>query len=79
MALKSLAKGALLFCAGWQGAMWLFARYVESQGFYSTYGTLGGVACVMVWLYYASLVYVLAMCMVAECDLEGASKGNRGD
>ena len=69
---RALMAGTLLFCVTWQGAMLVFANYVESRGFYETYGTLGGVACVMAWLYYASIVYLLSACLVAELSPEQA-------
>ncbi len=52
--------------------MTVFASYVESRSFYATYGALGGVACVMAWLYYASIVYLLSACLVAELSVHAA-------
>jgi len=70
---KSVVAGTILFCLAWQGAMMIFASYVESRSFFATYGTLGGVACVMAWLYYASIVYLLSACLVAELSAEDVS------
>tara|TARA_B100000674_G_scaffold338554_1_gene282991 strand:- start:50 stop:901 length:852 start_codon:yes stop_codon:yes gene_type:complete len=67
--------GTLLFCVAWQGAMLIFSNYVESRSFYATYGTLGGVACVMAWLYYASIVYLFSACLIAELSADGGTHG----
>jgi uncharacterized BrkB/YihY/UPF0761 family membrane protein len=72
---KPLLAGVVLFSVAWQVAMVGFAHYVESRGFYATYGTLGGVACVMVWLYYASTVYLISSCLVATLNEDGSVPG----
>ncbi len=47
-----LTPGALLFVVGWLAVSVGFAQYVARFGSYeATYGTLGGVVVLMVWLY----------------------------
>ena len=65
---RHLAVGAVLFCLAWQLAVVAFSSFIESKGFAETYGALGGVACIMVWLYYASLVYLACCCVVKALD-----------
>ena len=52
LGLRWLTPGAVLFAAGWLAATHLFTHYVAIFGSYNaTYGTLGGVAVLLVWLY----------------------------
>ncbi len=49
--------GAVLFAAGWLAATSLFAQYVAIVGSYNaTYGTLGGVAVLLVWFYLTAFI-----------------------
>jgi membrane protein len=48
---RFITPGALVFVAGWLIASALFVVYVDKSGGYTgTYGTLGGVVVVLVWL-----------------------------
>jgi membrane protein len=52
--------GALFATVGWQGASLLFAFYVERFGkFSATYGSLGVVIVLMIWLYLSALVIII--------------------
>lgn len=68
LAWRSLAGGALVFVSLWQLAMFLFANLVVTPRFSETYGTLGGIACAMLWLYYAALIYLACTCLVGVID-----------
>ncbi|MDP8922201.1 MAG: YihY/virulence factor BrkB family protein [Chloroflexota bacterium] len=55
--LRWVVPGALLFTVGWLVATYLFALYVARFGSYSaTYGTLAGVAVLLVWFYLTAFV-----------------------
>jgi membrane protein len=55
-----VAPGALLFTAAWLAATFGFALYVAHFGTYgATYGTLGGVAALLVWFYLTALALLL--------------------
>ncbi len=68
-----LSWGAVLATLGWLVASALFALYSSNLGSYDrTYGSLGGVVVLMLWLYLTALVVVLG----AELDaaLEAATE-----
>jgi membrane protein len=49
--------GAVLTTAGWVAISWLFSEYVRLFGDFSkTYGSLGGVIVLLLWLYLGSMV-----------------------
>jgi len=48
---RFITPGAVLFAVGWLGASTLFVLYVDKAGGYaSTYGFLGGVVVLLLWL-----------------------------
>jgi membrane protein len=52
--------GAIVFAAGWLLASAVFAVYISNFGSYnSTYGSLGAMLIVLVWLYWTSLMLLL--------------------
>jgi membrane protein len=52
--------GAFLFAVAWLGVTAIFALYVNTIANYgATYGTLAGVAGLLVWFYFSALVLVL--------------------
>jgi uncharacterized BrkB/YihY/UPF0761 family membrane protein len=52
-----VSPGSLLFVAGWSVVTFGFGVYVSNFGSYNTtYGTLGGVAVILIWFYLSSLV-----------------------
>ena len=57
---RAVLPGAALFAVGWLLATYLFALYVNALGNYgATYGALGGVAGLLVWLYLSAFVLIL--------------------
>jgi len=66
---KHVLWGALCFCALWQVALWLFEAYIDANGGFSEiYGQLASIACLMVWIYYASLIFLFSCSLVAELE-----------
>ncbi len=52
--------GALFTTVGWQVASLIFAFYVERFGHYATtYGSLGVVIVLMIWLYISAMIIIL--------------------
>jgi len=63
---RSAATGAVLFAVGWLLATVGFALYVANVADYgATYGTLGGVMVLMVWLYLTGMVLLVGAEVVA--------------
>jgi membrane protein len=62
---KFLTPGSIAGVLLWVAASWGFSRYVSSFGSYSkTYGTLGGVIVLLLWMWISTLVLLLG----AEVD-----------
>jgi membrane protein len=58
--------GGALFSVAWLAATGVFALYVANFGNYAnTYGALGGVIVLMLWLYLTGLILVAAAALVA--------------
>ena len=58
--LRAVLPGAGFFALAWLAATYLFALYVDTLGTYgATYGTLAGVAGLLVWLYLSALLLLL--------------------
>lgn len=58
--LRSTIPGAVFTTFGWVLISLLFSFYIENSGKYSTtYGSLGGVIVLLVWLYLISMIMVL--------------------
>ncbi|MEZ4503952.1 MAG: YihY/virulence factor BrkB family protein [Dehalococcoidia bacterium] len=71
--LKWVWEGAVLFVVGWLLATAALGIYVERFGSYSeTYGTLGGVIVLMLWLYITSIV------MLAGAELNAVLHSTHG-
>lgn len=52
--------GAIFASVGWALSSWAFSFYVNSFGNYSsTYGSLGGIIVLMLWLYISGLVIIV--------------------
>ncbi|MDQ3700445.1 MAG: YihY/virulence factor BrkB family protein [Chloroflexota bacterium] len=59
-----ITPGALLFSTGWLAVTFLFAFYAANFGAYNvTYGTLGGVAVLLIWF------YITAFLLLAGAEL----------
>jgi membrane protein len=58
--LRWISPGAIMFVLVWVPATFLFGLYVSNLGSYSgTYGALGGVVVLLIWLYLTSYVLLL--------------------
>lgn len=58
--LKTTMPGAVFTTVGWVFVSLLFSYYVSNFGKYSTtYGSLGGVIVLLIWLYLSSMIMVL--------------------
>jgi uncharacterized BrkB/YihY/UPF0761 family membrane protein len=58
--------GAAVFASGWLVATFLFAQYVGRVADYgATYGALGGVIVLMIWLYLTGLILLVGAEVVA--------------
>ncbi len=67
--LRWVTPGAVLFTAGWLLATYLFTLYVVNFGSYSaTYGTLGGVAVLLVWFYLTAFILLMGAELNAVID-----------
>ena len=59
-ACRWVSPGALLFVIGWLVVSFAFAQYVSRFGRYeATYGTLGGVVVLMLWMYLSAYLLLL--------------------
>ena len=57
---KWVIPGAIVFTIGWLISTAVFAAYVQSYGSYRfTYGALGGVVVLLLWLYLTGLFFIL--------------------
>ena len=60
VSLKSTMPGALFASFGWILISTLFSFYVSNFGKYSvTYGSLGGVIILLIWLFISSIIIIL--------------------
>ena len=66
---KWITPGSVLAVAAWLAASALFALYVSQFGSYDkTYGTLGGVIALMVWMWIGNLAILLGAELNAEVE-----------
>jgi membrane protein len=64
-----IAPGAVLFVVGWMAATYLFTMYVATFGTYSaTYGTLAGVAVLLIWFYLIAWILLVGAELNAIID-----------
>jgi membrane protein len=67
--LKWITPGAIVFVVGWLVATYLFALYVANFGSYNaTYGTLAGVAVLLVWFYLIAFILLVGAELNAILD-----------
>ena len=63
---RTAVTGALVFAIGWLVATFLFAQYVTRIADYgATYGALGGIIVLMIWLYLTGLALLVGAEVVA--------------
>ncbi len=78
---KFIAPGAVLGSLVWLGATWAFTRYVESFGHFNvTYGSIGGVVVLLLWLYVSGLIFILGgevNATLEQLSVEGKDRGAR--
>lgn len=71
-----ITPGSVLFTAGWLLATHLFGLYVSNFGSYnSTYGALGGVVILLIWLYLTSFIFLLGAQVNAVLEQERVGGG----
>ena len=57
---RSALPGTLFFCISWLLGSWGFSVYINNLHTYNfVYGTIGGFAVLMVWLYYTSILILI--------------------
>lgn len=57
---RSALPGTLFFCISWLLGSWGFSVYINNLHTYNfVYGTIGGFAVLMVWLYYTSILILV--------------------
>lgn len=57
---RSALPGTLFFCISWLLGSWGFSIYINNLHTYNfVYGTIGGFAVLMVWLYYTSILILI--------------------
>jgi membrane protein len=71
--------GAIFAAVAWLGASILFSIYVSNFGSYNeTYGSLGAVVVVMLWLYLTALVIILGAELNCELERQTARDTTKG-
>ena len=69
LGLRWITPGAVLFAVAWLVATYLFTQYVVIVGSYNaTYGTLGGVAVLLVWFYLTAFILLAGAELNAVID-----------
>ncbi|HZI11193.1 MAG TPA: YihY/virulence factor BrkB family protein [Myxococcus sp.] len=78
---KYITPGSLMATVLWLLSTWGFTQYVEHFGKYNvTYGSIGGVVVLMLWLYLSGLVFILGgevNAILEHASAEGKAKGAR--
>ncbi len=78
---RFITPGSVLGAFMWLGAAWLFSRYVSLFGHYNvTYGSLGGVMVLLLWLYLSGLVIIVGgevNAILEHASVGGKAKGAR--
>ena len=58
--IKGVTPGAIFATLGWLGLTYGFSFYINNFGNYSaTYGSIGGVIILMLWLYFTGMILIL--------------------
>jgi membrane protein len=75
---RLISPGAVTFVLVWLPFTYLFGLYVTNFGSYNaTYGTLGGVVVLLVWIYFSSFIFLIAAevnAIVAHRETEEAAE-----
>lgn len=77
MSFRAVLPGAIIATAGWVATSLLFSLYVNRVGDYTkTYGSIGGIIALLVWLYISSIILLLGGELNAELTFvrEGKTK-----
>jgi membrane protein len=78
---KYITPGSVLSTVLWLLSTWGFTQYVEHFGKYNvTYGSIGGVVVLLLWLYISGLVFILGgeiNAILEHASAEGKAKGAR--
>ena len=80
---KYITPGSVIGTVAWLGSTWGFTQYVEHFGKYNvTYGSIGGVVVLLLWLYLTGLIFILggelnAILEHASKDARAKAKGAR--
>ncbi|NVI99802.1 YihY/virulence factor BrkB family protein [Myxococcus sp. AM009] len=79
---KYITPGSVLGTGLWLTSTWGFTQYVEHFGKYNvTYGSIGGVMVLLLWLYLSGLIFIVGgeiNAILEHASVEGKSKGARG-
>jgi membrane protein len=60
LSFKSVLPGSLFASTGWIGISMLFATYINHFNYYArTYGSIGGVIVLLIWLYLSSVIILV--------------------
>lgn len=71
-----VSPGAVFTVIGWLVASYLFSLYVSNFGTYNeTYGSLGAIIVVLLWLFATALVILVGAEINAEIERQGSSDG----
>lgn len=78
---KYITPGSVIGTLAWLGSTWGFTQYVEHFGKYDvTYGSIGGVVVLLLWLYISGLIFILGgelNAILEHASAEGKAKGAR--
>lgn len=78
---KYITPGSVLSTLAWLASTWGFTQYVEHFGKYDvTYGSIGGVVVLLLWLYITGLIFILGgelNALLEHASAEGKAKGAR--
>ena len=78
---KYITPGSTIGTLAWLGSTWGFTQYVEHFGKYDvTYGSIGGVVVLMLWLYITGLIFILGgelNAILEHASVLGKAKGAR--
>jgi membrane protein len=75
-----MTPGSVFALVGWLGASLLLRLYVEYLGNYeATYGSIGGVMLLMLWLYLSGVTLLVGAEIDAEIEFAKSSEGKSSE